>query len=247
MLLFQIRFTTTTFFAENKTLVFFILFGVIVLGALAYLVLRSPFDYPYFIRRINVSGKRLPTIQDSLDSFLIEDRFVSIERHKKQIEEWKKNCEMFVSHSRLSNLRRKQYLEAIDDECAYEFILYREQTRYRQSNYIKNAYKTEVEVDRGSFSYKDLYDRNKRLATINYESNLHTYYSKNQRNLMTKALREQIMKRDNYTCQICGKYMPDRVGLQIDHIIPVSAGGKSVPSNLQVLCSRCNGRKSAKL
>ena len=54
-------------------------------------------------------------------------------------------------------------------------------------------------------------------------------------------------ERDNYTCQICGKYMPDGVGLQIDHIIPVAKGGKTVPSNLQVLCSKCNGAKKDKL
>lgn len=60
---------------------------------------------------------------------------------------------------------------------------------------------------------------------------------------MTKELRRQIMIRDDYTCQICGKYMPDEVGLQIDHIIPVSKGGKTIPSNLQTLCSKCNGKK----
>ena len=43
------------------------------------------------------------------------------------------------------------------------------------------------------------------------------------------------------------KYMPDGVGLQIDHIIPVAKGGKTVPSNLQVLCSKCNGAKKDKL
>ena len=58
---------------------------------------------------------------------------------------------------------------------------------------------------------------------------------------------EQIMIRDDYTCQICGKYMPDEVRLQIDHIIPVSKGGKTIPSNLQTLCSKCNGKKANKL
>jgi len=43
------------------------------------------------------------------------------------------------------------------------------------------------------------------------------------------------------------RYMPDEVGLHIDHIIPVSKGGKTVASNLQVLCSKCNGSKSNKL
>ena len=49
--------------------------------------------------------------------------------------------------------------------------------------------------------------------------------------------------RDNYTCQICGKHMPDEVGLHIDHIISIKNGGKSTPSNLRVLCSKCNGKK----
>ena len=64
---------------------------------------------------------------------------------------------------------------------------------------------------------------------------------------MTKQLRKTVMERDNYTCQCCGKYMPDEIGLQVDHIIPINKGGKTVLSNLQVLCSKCNGRKSDKL
>jgi 5-methylcytosine-specific restriction endonuclease McrA len=40
--------------------------------------------------------------------------------------------------------------------------------------------------------------------------------------------------------------MPDEVGLQIDHIIPVAKGGKSVSSNLRVLCNKCNASKGAK-
>ena len=55
----------------------------------------------------------------------------------------------------------------------------------------------------------------------------------------------QGKERDNYTCQKCGKYMPDEVGLHIDHIIPVKLGGKSVESNLQVLCDKCNLKKGS--
>lgn len=68
-----------------------------------------------------------------------------------------------------------------------------------------------------------------------------------ERNKMTASLRQKIMIRDNYTCQMCGKVMRDTVGLQIDHIIPINKGGKSVEENLQVLCSICNGRKSDKI
>lgn len=85
-----------------------------------------------------------------------------------------------------------------------------------------------------------------RLERIGFETTLSAYRSQKQRKLMTKKLRKEIARRDNYTCQICGKYMPDGIGLHIDHIVPISKGGKTVPSNLQVLCSKCNGRKGAK-
>lgn len=90
---------------------------------------------------------------------------------------------------------------------------------------------------------KELYQK---LRRIGHSCTLKQYHSKNQRKLMTRELRERIMRRDNYTCKICGKYMPDEVGLHIDHIIPVSKGGKSIEQNLQVLCSKCNGHKSNK-
>ena len=91
-----------------------------------------------------------------------------------------------------------------------------------------------------------LMDRHNQLEKIGFAATLSDYYSMNQRKLMTRSLRKQIMERDRYTCQNCGKYMPDEVGLHIDHIIPIAKGGKSIPSNLRVLCSKCNGSKGAK-
>lgn len=57
----------------------------------------------------------------------------------------------------------------------------------------------------------------------------------------------RLLKRDNYTCKLCGKYMEDEIGLHIDHVIPVSKGGKLIESSLRVLCSKCNDSKSDKL
>ena len=61
-----------------------------------------------------------------------------------------------------------------------------------------------------------------------------------ERKIMTNALRYQILKRDGFRCQICGRSQEDGVVLHIDHIKPVSKGGKTIPSNLRVLCADCN-------
>ena len=124
------------------------------------------------------------------------------------------------------------------------FSFYRQQTRYRQVNYVKHSYKVNNKVFILEYDYGSIVKTYNKLKAIDFETTTNKYSSNYQRKLMTKELREYIMRRDNYTCRRCGKYMPDRVGLQIDHIIPVSKGGKTDASNLQVLCSNCNAKKS---
>ena len=74
-------------------------------------------------------------------------------------------------------------------------------------------------------------------------------FAKEQRTLMTKKMREFIKKRDNYTCRICGNstHVEPNLLLEIDHIIPVSKGGRTVEDNLQTLCWKCNRSKSDKI
>jgi hypothetical protein len=59
-------------------------------------------------------------------------------------------------------------------------------------------------------------------------------------------LRYEILRRDNFRCCACGRSPVTHAGtsLQIDHKIPWSDGGESVPENLQTLCERCNSGKS---
>lgn len=67
-----------------------------------------------------------------------------------------------------------------------------------------------------------------------------------ERRKMTLELREAILRRDNWTCQCCGNsvFKEPNLALEVDHIIPVSKGGKTEPNNLQTLCWKCNRRKS---
>lgn len=53
----------------------------------------------------------------------------------------------------------------------------------------------------------------------------------------------KVVRRDDSTCQICGKHLLDSQ-IQFDHKIPVSKGGPSTESNIQVTCLECNLDKS---
>ena len=70
-----------------------------------------------------------------------------------------------------------------------------------------------------------------------------------ERNKMTPKLRKKILERDNYTCQKCGlsRFDEPNLNLHVDHIIPIAKGGKTVESNLQCLCWKCNLKKGDKI
>lgn len=53
--------------------------------------------------------------------------------------------------------------------------------------------------------------------------------------------RDEIFKRDKYTCQVCG-----RVGgeLELDHIVNVARGGTDDDTNLQTICNACHKPKT---
>ena len=74
-------------------------------------------------------------------------------------------------------------------------------------------------------------------------------FAKEQRQLMTKKLREYIINRDNFTCCNCGNstHSEPNLLLEVDHIIPIAKGGYTVENNLQTLCRKCNRSKGDKL
>lgn len=56
---------------------------------------------------------------------------------------------------------------------------------------------------------------------------------------LTEEEKEQVKRRDNYTCLCCGKNGKG-TRLQIDHIVPVFLGGRADVENSQTLCKECN-------
>lgn len=58
--------------------------------------------------------------------------------------------------------------------------------------------------------------------------------------------KSSVFVRDSYTCQYCGKHLSNK-NATIDHVIPVSKGGKNSYTNCVTSCKTCNNWKSDKL
>ena len=59
-----------------------------------------------------------------------------------------------------------------------------------------------------------------------------------------RALRQQVMERDSYLCQVClidGRYTP---ATEVDHIINKASGGTDELTNLQAICRECHKIKT---
>ena len=56
---------------------------------------------------------------------------------------------------------------------------------------------------------------------------------------MRKIVRDRILKKYKYKCVNC----ENTENLEVDHIIPLSRGGREDEDNMQILCRKCNRKK----
>lgn len=59
---------------------------------------------------------------------------------------------------------------------------------------------------------------------------------------VSKKMRFDVFKRDNFACIYCGQH-PPKVVLEADHVVPVFEGGKNRMDNLVTACFDCNRGK----
>lgn len=80
---------------------------------------------------------------------------------------------------------------------------------------------------------------------------IHAYYPDRVKEIkleyLSKEIKDQVLKRDNYRCVICNRGVADGVLLEIDHKIPISKGGSNRIENAQTLCVSCNNKKRNKI
>lgn len=96
-------------------------------------------------------------------------------------------------------------------------------------------------------NFEDLFTCFESVSRSYLDKRTHSQLVAVERGDVSDSLRYDILNRDNFTCVICGASSRQGARLHVDHIIPVSKGGKSVPSNLRTLCERCNIGKSNKI
>jgi hypothetical protein len=97
------------------------------------------------------------------------------------------------------------------------------------------------------FNFDDLYSCLGSISRSHLDKETYRGLSNVERGEVSDSLRYDILRRDNFTCVICGASAREGARLHVDHIIPIAKGGKSVPENLRTLCERCNIGKSDKI
>lgn len=91
-------------------------------------------------------------------------------------------------------------------------------------------------------SYAEAFNLSIKKGRKTYEALKRPIRSSEFRKGINIKLRYKIMSRDNFKCKLCGKTAEHDI-LVIDHIKPVTYGGKNEESNLRTLCRGCNHGK----
>lgn len=69
-------------------------------------------------------------------------------------------------------------------------------------------------------------------------------YIKPMKSSQVRFSRQNVFLRDKHTCQYCGKKSAEKF-LTIDHVIPLSRGGRHDWINVVTACAKCNNKKGS--
>ena len=117
---------------------------------------------------------------------------------------------------------------------------------YISANYTSPKGRKSYSKER-TFTYNEIVSVFNQYITLKKQKREYSYQVKMERAKMSDSLRYDILRRDNFRCQLCGATAQEGAKLHVDHIVPVAKGGRTISSNLRTLCDRCNMGKSDKI
>ena len=139
--------------------------------------------------------------------------------------------------------RRAEYVESIWDEGDDNLL--------RIFFGRKLYFLRQVDIEYMKIAYPDIYasesGRNVTLGSRKLEDlplvEIGKIAPELEKQLRDGAFEKARTENGKYRCALCGASDSSRLFFQVDHIVPMNQGGKSVPENLQILCRHCNGLK----
>ncbi len=133
-----------------------------------------------------------------------------------------------------SSIKKKKYCS---EECCKRDSVKKQRIKYKKDSIIENR----KCVGCGNIFIWNSKNKHKKFCNrVCYDEN-YNYKGRNE----FLRLRFEIFKRDNFTCQYCGKNVKDDgKRIHCDHIVPLSKNGKNIKSNLITSCKECNLGKS---
>lgn len=143
---------------------------------------------------------------------------------------------------------KKYYKRTLQDYYALWFILHFlsqeivNQKREEIKNKLKDIF---IYIKTVASPSESPNERNIYLSKIN---DFRKTYSVVSRKInLTKEEKEELIKYQNSTCPICGGSLFISDEIEVDHIVPISKGGRDRFLNLQITHKNCNRKKGSKI
>lgn len=231
------------------------------------------------MKECNQCKKQLPATREyfygckknknGLYSICKECKKENIKKHSLKPEVNEKKAEYAKEYRQQNKEKKAQYLREYRKKNKEKITESKKLYYQKNKEKISDNYKVYRQKNKETILEKDkIYrENNKDKRKLQEQKYLQTEHGRNVRyngqlryvaikeNLKFEPInRTEILKRDNWTCQICkikvhdnhtGNWnTPDKAHL--DHIIPRKKGGSHTADNIQVLCRTCNTLKGDK-
>lgn len=180
------------------------------------------------------------------------------------VEEKKKRCCLCGEEKLLEDfysVKKRNYYDSKCKECNKQKVKEwveknpEKRTAIRRKNYLKHkerynkissdwnaTHKEEHMVSHRKWKEKD--PENAKAVRIRYDNKRRAWERDTDSRATTKQINE-LIKNSNNTCFWCDQEIPNGK-MHLDHIYPLSRGGKDEINNLVVSCEYCNKRKANK-